>query len=93
LSNCNEPYYDRNQLVQLCAQLAGLLGMTVGIGTDEDEPDWPVVFIDLPTGQVSYHIPMEELVLQIQEYPNLWDGHTNTQKRDRIRKYINNKLR
>jgi hypothetical protein len=50
-------------------------GYAVGIRVDQEYPEWPVVYIQLPTGQVSWHMP---------EHPWEWDGHTTPEKFDRI---------
>lgn len=56
-STLDDAYYDRNQAVQAMAKMAQQLGMKVGLRQDIDEPGWPVLMIDLPTGQVGYHLP------------------------------------
>jgi hypothetical protein len=58
---------------------AGHLGYVVGIALDPAEPAWPVVYIDLPTGQVSWHMPA---------YGGEYDGHTTPEKYQRIRDYL-----
>ena len=84
-----EAYFDRNQAVLLAAALARTLGCNVGIGIDPDEPDWPVVFIELPTGkQASWHLPKSELVGEWPDYDDAWDGHTLEMKRARIAEYV-----
>jgi len=43
------------------------------------DPGYPIVaYIELPTGQVSWHMP---------EHPPAWDGHTNETKYQRCRDY------
>lgn len=51
--------------------------MTV-YGADATEPACPVVYIDLPTGQVSWRAPA---------YSTPWDGHTAETKYERCRAY------
>lgn len=58
--------------------LAHDLGLPAGIRIDPVEPAWPVVYIELPTGQVSWHMP---------EHPQAFDGHTTPEKHDRIRAF------
>jgi len=56
-----------------------------------DEDEWKnVVFIDLPTGQVSWHIHKDELVYfpGLPTYKGVWDGHTVEEKYDRVKKYL-----
>ena len=73
-----EEYPIRNQQVYQALGLAAKLGYPVGIKLDEDEPDWPVIYLELPTGQVSWHLPM---------YPGTWDGHDTKEKYARCRAY------
>lgn len=49
-------YDDRNWSVIRAVYLARLAGYQAGFRFDPDEPEWPVAFIELPTGQVSWHI-------------------------------------
>lgn len=84
----DDVYRDRNLLAQLAGELARRLGMTVGIGLDSDEPEWPVLYIDLPTGQVSWHLPQNELTGTYERYPGSWDGHSMGAKQDRIRTFL-----
>jgi hypothetical protein len=60
---------------------AHTLGLVAGIRSDPQEPEWPVAFIELPTGQVSWHLP---------QHPNAWDGHTTEEKYKRIRDWFFN---
>ncbi|WP_086853371.1 hypothetical protein [Amycolatopsis kentuckyensis] len=61
------------------AAMALQCGYTAGVRLDPAEPDWPVVYIDLPTGQVSWHMPA---------YSPAWDRHTTAEKYERIRAFI-----
>jgi hypothetical protein len=45
--------------VQAAAVMAVKLGYRVGV---KDDPEWPILYIDLPTGQVFWHLPSSELV-------------------------------
>ncbi len=81
-------YVDRNLLAQLVAALARKAGLHVGIAEDGTEPAWPVIYIDLPTGQVSWHISQDELVIQLSTYTQKWDGHSVEEKRERIRQFL-----
>jgi hypothetical protein len=68
--------YDlRYPLVFEALALALDLDMRAGIVLDPAEPDWPVVYIELPTGQISWHMP---------RHGRPWDGHTTEQKFERI---------
>jgi hypothetical protein len=50
-------------------------GIPVGFRIDPAEPEWPVIMFELPTGQVSWHLP---------QHPMPWDGHTTDEKYARI---------
>ena len=72
-------YVVRYGLVLDALGYAGHLGYVAGIALDPAEPEWPVVYIELPTGQVSWHMP---------RYANDFDGHTTEEKYARIREFI-----
>jgi hypothetical protein len=71
----DEEYELRYTLVMDAMAAARHAGYAVGIRVDQEYPEWPVVYIQLPTGQVSWHMP---------EHPWEWDGHTTPEKFDRI---------
>lgn len=88
-------YAERNICVALLANYAQRFGHLVGIraheGTEEWDNEWRhVLFIDLPTGQISWHLHDSELV----NFPNVpiyggkWDGHTTEEKHKRMLVYI-----
>ncbi len=83
-SGIDEAYLDRNQAVQLLARAAQSLGWQMGVRIDPDEPGWPVLMIDLPSGQVSWHIKADELVGMWHAYQGEWDGHSLDEKRRRM---------
>lgn len=79
-------YRERAHLVAL---LAALYPSHIGY-TDPDEPDWPVVIIETPNGQMSWHIAPDDVDLFTHVRPTDracrgWDGHTTEEKYDRIR--------
>jgi len=84
----NEVYADRNRVVQLAATLADRLGYRVGVRIDRDEPEWPVLMIDLPTGQISWHLSPGDAYPVWDLYDAEWDGHTDADKAERIRRYV-----
>lgn len=56
-------------------------------GIDENEPDWPVIYIDTPTGQLSWHISKNDMHLfeGVPVDPNVkWDGHSTEEKYRRL---------
>jgi len=87
-STLNDAYFDRNQAVMVLARLAQMLGYKVGLKIDPNEPDWPVLMIDLPTGQVGWHLPKDEIVGQWPEYEGEWDGHSLEEKRKRLAEFV-----
>lgn len=72
-------YEIRYGLVMKALYLATALGYAAGIGFDIKEPRYPVVYIELPTGQVSWHVP---------EYARPWDGHSTEEKYKRINEFV-----
>lgn len=68
----------RNRFVYEALALAAQIGWPHGFRFDPSEPDWPVAFIELPTGQVSWHLP---------QFPATWDGHSTEEKFKRIADY------
>lgn len=84
-------YRERNQVVVALAHLAQRCGWRVGrmLHVGEDwEPDWrTLLFLDLPTGQVTWHFHDSEaasiacfsLVEGVQ-----WDGHDTPEKYRRL---------
>lgn len=71
------PNYERRyELVWMAVYFATLAGLKTGVALDQADPDWPVVYIELPTGQVSWHVPAHETP---------WDKHTTEEKYARCR--------
>lgn len=71
--------YDvRNRSVFAAVGLAAMCGYPCGVRLDQSEPEWPVVYIELPTGQVSWHLPQHE---------RAWDGHSTEEKYRRCREF------
>ena len=85
-SGPDEAYVDRNLAVQVLAILAKQKGYQIGIRNRED--DWPILYVDLPTGQVSWHIPKDEIVALLPDYPGEGDSHDLKEKRDRLRRFL-----
>lgn len=74
------PQYDvRNVLVVQALGVAVATGIPAGIRLDASEPEWPVVYFELPTGQVSWHLP---------EHPQEYDGHSTEEKNRRVIAYV-----
>lgn len=85
-------YAERNRCVIGLCKLAMALGFQAGIGEhDPDDESWEdewrtVVFIDLPAGQVSWHIHDSErgLFEFLPPYVGSWDGHDTATKYHRV---------
>lgn len=78
LAPTDDDYAERNIHVWRAFSLAMSLGYPCGVRIDPQEPAWPVVYIDLPTGQVSWHVPQHE---------SGWDGHDFWAKQQRLLDY------
>lgn len=74
----------------LTALLAAQYPSVLVMGADPDAPNWPVLYVDLPTGQASWHVSPTDLSLfahvRRETAPDgpVWDGHTNEQKYGRL---------
>lgn len=80
----DEVYRERAQLV---AHLASLYPSTIGV-TDPTAPDWAVVLINTPVGQMSWHIARSDLDLFDHvpwDHNGEWDGHSTDEKYARLR--------
>jgi hypothetical protein len=75
----DQNYQTRYGLVLKAMLQAQQIGYPTGIRIDPQEPEWPVAYIELPTGQVSWHMPPHE---------KAWDGHDTPTKYDRIDDYF-----
>ncbi|WP_433067539.1 hypothetical protein [Dactylosporangium sp. CS-033363] len=71
-------YDERYPLVWRALALAAAIGMPCGVSYDPDQPECPVVMIELPTGQVGWHVP---------QHGTAYDGHTTGQKFARLDQY------
>jgi hypothetical protein len=80
----DEVYAERNAVVLAFAHMAELQGWEVGKLVDPKEPDWPVLMIDTPAGQVSWHFKAEDMPTSMPDYPGAWDGHTTPEKYERL---------
>ncbi len=77
-------YRERNQLVSALSKLYPSYFLI-----DPSEPDWLVVAVELPTGQVTWHIPDDEIKqffahLKHDTPERAWDGHNNEEKYRRL---------
>ena len=86
LAETDDAYQERNRVVAALAELSIRLGYRAGV-TRTDIPDWDeawhnCVYIDLPTGQVSWHFhdSDRQLFESLPDYPGIYDGHTSDEK-------------
>lgn len=81
------PYRERAFLVaHLAAQYFSVITYN-----DPDEPDWPVIYIETPAGQLSWHLSPDDLdlfnhVIRVGPDSITWDGHTTEEKYQRLAK-------
>lgn len=74
-------YERRNGFVMAAVNRAKAIGLEAGYGVDAPSLGFQIVaYIELPTGQVSWHLPNHE---------REWDGHSTLTKSDRARRYAN----
>lgn len=83
-------YLERNRCVAALARMAIALGQRAGrakTAIDGWDPAWHgCIYIDLPTGQVSwhYHESQSGLFTGLPEYAGRWDGHDTPTKYVRL---------
>lgn len=88
-------YTERNRLAVVLAQIALERGWAAGRHVDPtQDPEWRnVVIIDLPTGQISFHIGIADCSTSgfksLPRYPGTWDGHTTDEKWERVSQFVN----
>lgn len=85
MNETDQAYYERNQLVAALARLfpSGITKTAI----EGWDPAWHnCIFIDLPTGQVSWHFHDREAYLfaGLPEYTQPWDGHSTPEKYRRV---------
>ena len=63
---------------------------SVGCYSDPDEPEYMVVFVETPVGQMSWHIHPQDIDLfeglRIVEY-HVWDGHSTEDKYRKLQNF------
>jgi hypothetical protein len=83
-------YEERNRCVALIARMAIALGFKAGVTRTAIEgwsEDWHgCVYVELPTGQASWHFHDSQAYLfeGLPSYEGKWDGHTTPQKYERV---------
>jgi hypothetical protein len=81
--------------VALIARMATALGYHAGFGDHDPndkqwDPKWRrIIYVDLPNGQVSWHIhdSQWDWFDDLKPYPGQWDGHSTEKKHERLRDY------
>lgn len=81
-------YVERNRLVAALARIfPAWLADHRDIQGEKWDPEWrTVVFIDGPTGQLSWHLHDSDVPLfeGLPRSQNTWDGHTSAEKYERV---------
>lgn len=88
-------YQERDACVALIAKMARAMGFAVWMGRHPKsdtswDPEWMnIVYVMLPTGQLSWHIHDDELPMfsSIPRGLTEWDGHTTAEKYQRMREW------
>lgn len=92
-SKLDAVYRERNLAAAALVRLAIAQGWDAGIGHDPNaEEGWQnVLFVDLPTGQVSWHVHSSEIEAfsSLQWHKKPWDNHTTMDKNTRLLEFIN----
>lgn len=74
-----DAYAARRQMLAAAIGQAHRCGFEWGFRIDPKEPEWPVLYIELPTGQCSWHMPQHALP---------WDAHSTELKLERIDAFL-----
>lgn len=80
----NALYRERAHLL---ANLAAHYPSHLQYQADPFNPDWPVLYISLPTGQASWHVSPDDTDLFTHVRTDTlesWDGHTTDEKYERL---------
>lgn len=83
----NEVYRERAHLVaNLALQYPSVLAYN-----DPEEPSWPLVYVQGPAGQMSWHVSPDDLdlfegvpLVHPEDPRAAWDGHTTEEKYERL---------
>lgn len=82
-------YARRNDLVWQALAQARDAGFPSGVGFDPADQERPVVvYLELPTGQVSWHLPDDGRHHNLPTYGGSWDGHTTQEKYRRVESFL-----
>ncbi|MEX5636528.1 hypothetical protein [Parafrankia sp. FMc2] len=75
-------YRERAQLVSYLARV-----FEAHWAIDESEPEWPVICIHTPAGQLCWHVDRADMNLfpsGLENQPSDWDGHSTEEKYARL---------
>jgi hypothetical protein len=85
------PYAERAHLVRALTHLFP----AVLSSSDASEPDWPVIYLATPAGQLSWHLAADDLhlfahvpLVPVTDARAQWDGHTTPEKYRRLREVM-----
>lgn len=83
-----EAYLDRNLLAVAFLKLAEWRGIRIGRGVAKD--GWVPLYAQLPSGQVSWHVPVAMVPPEFWNNLSMvtWDGHDLKSKQDRMRSFV-----
>ena len=85
-----DAYLDRNLAVLALLKMAHAPPRKVGKGVEKD--GWVPLYLELPEGQVSWHLPVALVkeIFPLYEEMDLieWDGHDVGEKRERLRRFV-----
>lgn len=89
MADDKDVYKQRTEIFALAMHLARQLKYEVGARRDKEEPDWPVLCIQLPTGQLAIHAKAEDVpVMELPAFKHAYDGHSDEDKSRRIKEYL-----
>lgn len=76
-------YRERAHLI---AHLAALYPSVMVPDADPETPGWPILYVRLPTGQLSWHLSFRDMDLfsHVPSGAAIWDGHDTAEKYRRL---------
>lgn len=87
-------YDDRNTLAVCFVAIVGDAHSQEAIGWyDHGGDGWAVIYADLPTGQVSWHVPKGMIPATFPERdPDVYDGHSREEKNQRLLRILRDEV-
>jgi len=74
----DEAFLERNMLALMLANRYYI----------DPENGWKVLVIDIPEGQLTFHVPPDFDTHHLRKTEPCWDGHTTTEKWERVKKHM-----